>query len=263
MTTTPTPNPLTTGAATPKTIHVRIKRQDGPTGEARYEDFRIPYRKNMNVIGVLMEIQRNPVDANNQKVAPPIWEASCLEKVCGSCSMVINGKAQQACAALVDHFEQPLVLEPMSTFPIVRDLVVDRSRIFEAFKKVKGWVQVDGTHDLGPGPRQSPADAEWQYDLSRCMACAVCLEVCPNVNEHSPFIGAAPIAMAARMNTHPTGKMDAPARLDALMEKGGVMDCGNDQNCVQACPKGIPLTTAIAKMKKDVTIHAIKKWIRS
>src|SRR5690242_5555411 len=128
MTTTPTPNPLSAGAPT-KTIHVRIKRQDGPNAEPRFEDFRLPYRKNMNVIGVLMEIQRNPIDANNQQVSPPIWEASCLEKVCGSCSMVINGKAQQACAALVDHFEQPLVLEPMSTFPIVRDLVVDRSRI--------------------------------------------------------------------------------------------------------------------------------------
>lgn len=248
---------------TEKTIHLRIKRQDGPDAAPRYEDFRIPYRRNMNVISALMEIQRNPVDAEGKATTSPVWEASCLEKVCGSCSMVINGKAQQACAALIDQFEQPIVLEPMSTFPIIRDLVIDRSRMFEALKKVKAYVEIDGTHDLGPGPHQSQADQEWNYALSRCMTCGVCLEVCPNVNEHSPFMGAAPVSQVALFNNHPTGKLDKAERLDALKEKGGVMDCGNAQNCVQACPKGIPLTTSIASMKRDVMIHAVKKWIKS
>jgi succinate dehydrogenase / fumarate reductase, iron-sulfur subunit len=242
-----------------KMVHLRIKRQDDANSTATFEEFKIPYRKNMNVISALMEIQRNPQDINGKQTTPPIWEASCLENVCGTCSMVINGRAQQACTALIDKFEQPIQIEPMSTFPIVRDLIVDRSRLFESLKKVKAWVNLDGTHDLGPGPRVSPADQEWMYELSKCMSCGVCLEVCPNVNEHSPFMGAAPISQAILFNGHPSGKMNAAERLDALSDKGGAADCGNSQNCVQACPKQIPLTTSIARAKRDTTIHGLKK----
>ncbi len=70
------------------------------------------------------------------------WEMSCLEEVCGACSMVINGKPRQACTALVDQLEQPITLEPMTTFPVVRDLAVDRSRMFDALRKLKHGFQL-------------------------------------------------------------------------------------------------------------------------
>ena len=78
---------------------------------------------------------------------------NCLEEVCGACSMVINGKPRQSCTALIDQLEQPIRLKPMKTFPVVRDLQVDRSRMFNALKRVKAWIPIDGTYDLGPGPR--------------------------------------------------------------------------------------------------------------
>lgn len=56
---------------------------------------------------------------------------NCLEEVCGACSMVINGRARQSCSAIVDQLEQPIRLEPMNTFPVIRDLQVDRSRMFD------------------------------------------------------------------------------------------------------------------------------------
>lgn len=73
---------------------------------------------------------------------------NCLEEVCGACSMVINGKPRQSCTALIDQLEQPIRLEPMRTFPVVRDLQVDRSRMFDSLKKVKAWIPIDGTYDL-------------------------------------------------------------------------------------------------------------------
>ena len=88
----------------------------------------------ITVIGCLMAIQRDPRNESGQTTAPVAWESNCLEEVCGSCTMVINGKVRQACTSLVDHLEKPIRLEPMSKFPLVRDLVVDRSRIFEDFK---------------------------------------------------------------------------------------------------------------------------------
>ena len=86
------------------------------------EEFEIPYRPNMNVISALMEIRRNPVNAKGEKTTPVAWEMNCLEEVCGACSMVINGKAKTIMYSLIDQLEQPIRLEPMSTFPVVRDL---------------------------------------------------------------------------------------------------------------------------------------------
>ena len=243
-----------------KTIHLIVTRQAGPEGKPYKEEFKIPYRKNMNVISTLMEVQKNPVNTKGEKTSPVVWEMNCLEEVCGACSMLINGKARQACSALIDQLEQPIRLEPMRTFPIIRDLMVDRSRMFDALKRVKAWIPIDGTYDLGPGPRMPEKTRQWAYELSKCMTCGVCLEVCPNVNDKSPFIGAAPISQARLFNTHPTGAMNAEERLEGLMGDGGVTDCGNSQNCVQACPKGIPLTTSIADINRQLTVYSFKKF---
>ena len=176
-----------------RTVTLKIKRQDGPESASYEESFTIPYRQNMNVISALMEIRRNPVNAKGEKTTPVVWEMGCLEEVCGACSMVINGKPRQSCTALIDHLEQPIRLEPMTTFPVVRDLAVDRSRMFDALKKVKAWIPIAGTYDLGPGPRMPENKRQWAYELSKCMTCGVCLEACPNVNSRSEFIGPAAV----------------------------------------------------------------------
>ena len=93
------------------------------------------------------------------------------------------------------------------------------------------------------------------------MTCGCCLEVCPHVNDHSKFIGPAAVSQARLFNAHPTGAMNADERLDALMEPGGISECGNAQNCVRACPKEIPLTTSIGYVGRDVTLHALKKLL--
>src|SRR2546422_10610281 len=88
-----------------------------------------------------------------------------------------------ACSALVDSLAQPIRLEPLTKFPVVRDLAVDRSGMFESLKRVKAWVPIDGTYNLGEGPRMSPELQAKGYPLSRCISCGACLEVCPQVNE--------------------------------------------------------------------------------
>jgi succinate dehydrogenase and fumarate reductase iron-sulfur protein len=244
-----------------KTVKFIITRQDTPDSKAYTEEFEIPYRPNMNVISALMEIQRNPVKSDGTKVAPVCWESNCLEEVCGACSMVINGKPRQACSALVDKLEQPIRLEPMRTFPVVRDLVINRERMFNALKRVKAWIPIDGTYDLGPGPRMAESKRQWAYELSKCMTCGVCLESCPNVNDRNSFIGPAAISQVRLFNAHPTGEMNKEERLEALMEDGGIEGCGNSQNCVRSCPKGIPLTTSIAAINRDTTKHLFKQWL--
>ena len=242
-----------------KTI-IRIERADGPGKPSRWEEFHIQSKKGANVISALMEIQRNPVTADGKRTSPPVWDAACLEEVCGSCTMNINGKVRQACSALIDKLEQPVRLQPMKKFPLVRDLCVDRQKMFEDLKRVQAWVPIDGTYDLGPGPRQSPEEQEQRYVMSTCMTCGCCLEVCPQYGTDVPFVGAFAINQVRLFNLHPTGRMNAPDRLHGLMGEGGVGDCGKAANCVVACPKGIPLTSSIAEMSRDTTRQALKDW---
>ncbi|MBB5172671.1 succinate dehydrogenase iron-sulfur subunit [Texcoconibacillus texcoconensis] len=246
-----------------KVIRLIIKRKNDVNSPSYEETFEIPYRKNMNVISALMEIRRNPVNANGEETTPVAWDASCLEEVCGACSMVINGEARQSCTALIDQLEQPVRLEPMSTFPVVRDLLIDRSRMFESLKKVKAWIPIDGTYDLGPGPRMAEPKRQWAYELSKCMTCGVCLEACPNVNSKSDFMGPAPLSQVRLFNSHPTGEMNKAERLNTIMDDGGITDCGNSQNCVEVCPKGIPLTTSIASLNRETTIQSFKDFFGS
>jgi succinate dehydrogenase / fumarate reductase, iron-sulfur subunit len=242
-------------------VVLRIKRQEGPNTAARWEEFHLPYKPRMNVISALMDIRRNPVTAEGRRTTPVVWDCNCLEEVCGACSMVINGTVRQACSALVDQLSQPIVLEPMRKFPLVRDLVVDRQRMFEALKRVKAWIPLDGTYNMGPGPKVDPETGAVAYSLSRCMTCGCCLEVCPQVTLTSAFMGAAAISQVRLFNMHPTGRMNARERMDALMGEGGLGDCGNAQNCVHACPKEIPLTESIAAMGREMTRHMLKRLL--
>ncbi|MBW8351222.1 succinate dehydrogenase iron-sulfur subunit [Bacillus sp. IITD106] len=246
-----------------KKVTFIITRQDNPESHPYEEKFVLDYRPNMNVISALMEIRRNPVNAEGKKTTPVAWDMNCLEEVCGACSMVINGQPRQSCTALVDKLEQPIRLAPMSTFPVVRDLVIDRSRMFDSLKKIKAWIPIDGTYDLGPGPRMPERRRQWAYELSKCMTCGVCLEACPNVNSKTNFIGPAFLSLVRLYNAHPTGAMNKDERLEALMDEGGISQCGNSQNCVEVCPKGIPLTTSIAAMNRATNIHMFKNFFGS
>ena len=242
-------------------ITFKVKRHDAPGATARWEEFEVPWEPQMNVISALMAIQRNPRTKDGRDTAPVVWDQACLEEVCGSCTMVVNGRPRQSCSALVDKLEQPIELAPLSKFPVIRDLAVDRSKMFENLKRVKAWIPIQGTYHLGEGPRVAPDDQMDMYGFSRCMTCACCMEVCPQINARSNFIGPAAIAQVKLFNMHPTGKNLAGERLDEMMEDGGVHACGNAQNCVAACPKDIRLTEAIAEVGRQVTVHAIKKFL--
>ncbi len=245
---------------TDKQIVLRIQRQDAPGKPTRMEEFAIPYRPNMNIISCLQYIAAHPITTEGKQVTPPVWDSGCLEEVCGACTMLINGKVRQSCSALVDLLDQPITLEPMTKFPVIRDLFVDRSRLFNDLKRIQAWVPVDGTYDLGPGPVQSQAEQEVRYPLSRCISCGCCLDACPQYTPSTQFVGAAILSQARLFNLHPTGKALQGERLDTLMEPGGAADCAKAGNCVEVCPKSIPLLESISAIQRQETIHVIKSF---
>ncbi|TWT45499.1 Fumarate reductase iron-sulfur subunit [Phycisphaerae bacterium RAS1] len=247
----------------PRPIQIRVQRQDARDARPYAQTFEIPYQPGMNVISCLQEIAANPVTVDGERTTPVVWDCNCLEEVCGACSMVINGRVRQACTALVDKLlteRDEIDLRPMTKFPVIRDLFVDRRRMFEALKTVRAWIPVDTYGAIGEGPKVAPEVQDTRYALSCCMTCGCCLEVCPQVNDHSEFIGPQAIGQAMLFNQHPTGEMTAAERIGALMGPGGVSDCGNSQNCVKACPKSVPLTWAIGKAGRDATLHALRSF---
>ncbi len=265
---------------------VRVLRQDGPGLTSYWETHRVAREPDMNCISVLQKIAERAETIEGRRVAPVAWECNCLEEVCGACTMLINGRVRQACTALVDRLlaDRPgeIELRPMTKFPVIRDLVVDRSRVFAALRKVKAWVPVDSYLDMGAGPRQSQEDQELAYQYSKCMSCGCCLEACPQFLKielvrgkgesetdfrrrldeanRQAFLGAHAIAQVELFNLNPIGSMTARQRLDVLTGEGGVQICGKAQNCVKVCPKGIPLTTAIARANRAAVRHVVRKW---
>src|SRR5580692_10739118 len=245
-----------------RSVIIKIKRQATPAAESRWEEFELAWHPGMNVISSLMDIAAEPSTRDGKPTTPITYDSNCLEEVCGSCAMLINGRARMACSALIDNLEQPIRLEPFSKFPVVRDLAVDRNVIFENLKAVKAWVPIDGTYDLGSGPRMSAEEQEVAYPISRCISCCCCMEACPQFNEETGFVGAATIAQVRLFNTHPTGKALQRERLTALMGDGGIQECGYAQNCVEVCPKDIPLTKSISEVGGQVMKQALGDLLR-
>lgn len=240
-----------------------LKIYRGSPGNQYWEEFELPLRPGENVISGLMEIQKNPVNREGKRVTPVVWEDGCLEEVCGSCSMLINGYPRQACTALIGAYiketgKRRILLAPFTKFPLVRDLIVDRTRMFENLKQVHAWIDTPGSREEGYGPLINSEKQEVMYSLSTCMTCGCCVEACPQVNEKSKFIGPAAISQARLFNANPTGHMHRQLRLRPLMQEGGISDCGNAQNCVEVCPKNIPLTDSIAAIGRDVTLQAVR-----
>jgi len=245
-----------------------LKIYRGTPGNQYWEEFELELVPYANVISTLMEIEKNPVNRKGETVDPVVWEQGCLEEVCGSCSMLINGYPRQACTALIEPIiketgKKTITLAPFTKYPLVRDLMVDRSIMFDNLKKVHAWIDTDLTYDRGPGPLISPKVQEVMYLLSTCMTCGCCSESCPNVNSKTKFIGPSPISTVRLLNMHPTGKTQESERLTPIMEEGGISGCGNAQNCVKVCPKNIPLTDSIADIGRAVTKQALRNLFGS
>jgi succinate dehydrogenase / fumarate reductase, iron-sulfur subunit len=247
-----------------KTFTLKVFR--GTPEKQYWEEFELELKPYYNITSALMDIQKKPVNKKGERVTPIAWEQGCLEEVCGSCSMLINGRPRQGCTALIEPILQStgshtVILAPMTKFPLVKDLIVNRDSMFENLKKVRAWIDADDSYDRGFGPKISQKRQETMYILSTCMTCGCCTEACPQVNAHSAFMGPAPISQVRLFNANPTGQLNASDRLRVLMDKGGLHDCGNAQNCAKVCPKNIPLTESIAVMGREVSKQAMRDLI--
>lgn len=219
-------------------VQLKIKRQEHPDDFPRWDELEVSGAEELTVLGALQAIASAPITRDGRTVTRPAFsvEQACADQSCGACTMLVNGRVAQACSLRAGEEVQPIELRPLTKFPLVRDLIVDRARLAEDLARVGALPAADETL------------------AARCLACAACLEACPSYSPQSRYVGAA-VAHHARLAllARPTS---APAILDTLDGPGGVADCGHAQNCISVCPAQLPLTTSLAELMRATTRRA-------
>ena len=221
---------------------VKIKRQDSPSQESYWQSFTYDGPLHVPVSAVLDAINYTDdlFDVNNKPADRIRWECSCMQAVCGGCAMVINGTPALACATFADEVKgEELVLEPLSKFPVVADLIVDRSIIYENLNRAKAYLEGNATNDK--------KNYEHQYSVAKCLKCGLCLEVCPNYHPGASFYGAILANESYLLTTQSEEKKPAIIKEYKTHFASG---CSKALSCQTVCPLGIETISSILKMNR-------------
>ena len=232
-------------------ITVRIKRQNSFEAEAFYQNIHYDCNAETNIATLLREINAEEIlDIDGDPVGEIAWECSCLQKKCGACAMRINGVPRLACDTKIGDLKSKTVtLEPLKKFPVVRDLIVDRSVLRENLIALHNWLESEAT--------KSRKTVDLAYDASRCIQCGCCLEVCPNFTAGESFFGAAAFVPASRILSQlPNGKKN-----DLVQEYGKHIynGCGKSLSCHDICPVGIDVEH---KLSNSNAVAVWKRFLR-
>lgn len=221
---------------------IKIKRQSDANSPAYWQSFSYDGEKHVTVAAVLDALNYTDdlfdIDGNP---APRIrWECSCMQAVCGGCAMVINGIPALACATYIDEVRgKELRLEPLSKFPVIADLIVDRSVIYENLRKAKAYLESVACRDK--------KQHEQQYSVAKCLKCGLCLEVCPNYDSGADFFGAVFANESYLLRSQSTGE---GAHLVNAYKQHFAIGCTKALYCQKVCPAGIETLTSIMRMNR-------------
>ena len=223
----------------------RIWRSNGQQGA--FQDYKTEVSEGMVVLDAVHKVQAE--QAGDLAVR---W--NCKAGKCGSCSAEINGKPRLMCMTRLNELpmDEPVTVEPMHTFPTIKDLVTDVSWNYEVKKKIKKFKPrkpdaPDGTW------RMQQVDVDRVQEFRKCIECYLCQDVCHVLREHEKhdqFIGPRFLVYTAALEMHP---LDVEDRLSDLKNEHGVGFCNITTCCRQVCPEGITITeNAIIPLKERV-----------
>ncbi|HEY2851183.1 MAG TPA: succinate dehydrogenase/fumarate reductase iron-sulfur subunit [Gemmatimonadaceae bacterium] len=227
------------------TATFRIWRGEHGGGELR--EYKTDVGEGMVVLDAVHGIQSD--QANDMAVR---W--NCKAGKCGSCSAEINGKPRLMCMTRLSELDmaKPVTIEPMRTFPHVRDLVTDVSWNYRVKKKIRPFAPrkpdaPDGTW------RMQQADVDRVQEFRKCIECFLCQDVCHVLRDHHKeegFIGPRFLVHTAALEMHPLDTLD---RTEELKDAHGIGYCNITKCCTTVCPEGIHITdNAIIPLKERV-----------
>lgn len=223
-------------------MKVRVLRQQSPTAKPYWESFDYDGPRESSVSGLLDHLNYHDDIVNDagQRTERIAWECSCLQGMCGGCAMVINGMPALACDTfLKDLPGDEVVLQPLQKFPVVRDLFVDRSSIYENLKA--------GNVSIGEYRPKTGEGHTHQYEVAKCLKCGLCLEICPNYTSGNTFFGAV-FANDCYLVYARNQQKASDIRKVYAQHFGN--SCSKSLTCMDVCPMGISTITSMAKLNR-------------
>ena len=245
-------------------ITLKIWRQFSPEDDGELVEYNLNnLNPHMSFLEMLDVLNEKLISGNNDPIA---FEHDCREGICGSCSMMINGephgplKGTTACQLHMFHFEDEdvITVEPWraNSFPIVKDLVVDRSA-FDRIIQSGGYISVNtGSAPDGNAIPISRSDATEAFDSAACIGCGACVAVCKN-SSASLFVS----AKISQLSVLPQGAPEKNERVISMvnkMDEEGFGHCSNTGACEAQCPKGISINN-IKHMNREYLKAKLKK----
>ena len=219
------------------------------------QDYEIPLRKDWSVLDALNHI-KDHIDGTLS------YRWSCRMGICGSCGMTVDGEPKLACATfLTEYAPGPVRVEPLSNFPVVRDLVVEIGDFMNKLSTVKPWIIREDEQPPAEGEYlQTPTELAAYQQYSMCINCMLCYSACPVYGLDPEFIGPAAIALAQRYNLD-SRDQGGHERLDVLSTEEGVWDCTFVGECTTACPKHVDPAGAIQRYKVTAVTETLKSFL--
>ena len=237
------------------TLHLKVWRQKGPNVKGKFENHTVKINTHMSFLEMLDVLNEQLI---REKKEPVSFEHDCREGICGSCSLVINGRPHgpmqgtTTCQLHMRHFHDgdSIYIEPYKAkaFPVIKDLVVDRSA-FDRIIQAGGYISVNtgGTPDGNAIPIEMNT-AKRAFEAATCIGCGACVAACPNAS--AMLFTSAKISQLALL---PQGRVEAKQRVLNMvtqMDRDGFGACSNVAACEAECPKGIKLDN-IALMNRE------------
>jgi succinate dehydrogenase / fumarate reductase iron-sulfur subunit len=228
---------------------LRIKRFHRDRKPSSWIDtFHLEVRKGMNLLEALSKIQ-------DEQDASLSFRYSCRGAVCGSCAVRINGRLALACRTRVEDLEPPAFIEPLPLFPLIRDLIVDMSVFFENYRKIEPFLHGRPV----PSGSEYPMHEDERKAIDpyiQCILCGICFGVCPAFQRSAGFLGPAMLAKAYRFFADSRDRRKKEI-LGKVNGQEGVWGCNTVFRCVNVCPKEVPPTHAIVKMRRKILRHRV------
>lgn len=245
-------------------MRLKVWRSGRNGKDARYVNYDITPTPGMSVLEALFEIQEQYDDGL-------AFRYSCRGAVCGSCAMTINREPRLACRTQVADASRmkelglkefpglakkesldkasEILVEPLPNLPIEKDLIVDMTRFYEAYREIKPWI--DNNEASASFSRMSPDDVARVQKFANCILCAACFGACPVCEKDKAYVGPAALSWSYRF-FNDVRETRGAEKLSIAGERDGVPGCEFVYNCVKVCPKNVAPALAIRKLKDQL-----------
>jgi fumarate reductase iron-sulfur subunit len=238
-----------------KTVAIECLRYHPEDGEApRYQTYEVPFTDDMSVLQGLQYI-KDHLDGTLT------FRWSCRMAICGSCGQMVNGVPRLGCETFLREFWPGSVrVEPLSHFPIQRDLAIDQGDFLAKLQSVKPWLiakeeRKEGTY------LQTPAQMDEYYQYSKCINCLLCYAACPQYGLNESFTGPAALLLLHRYNADSRDEGKAE-RMEVVNAEDGVWGCTLVGYCSEVCPKAVDPARAVNQNKIESTKDYFLRFFR-